>query len=336
MGSRANVFVRDEQGEALYYAHWGAQSMPAKLFWGPEVALAYARELPKRNIRNEWLDDVWSEGGVAMDCVARRLVWYGGEDIQYDARLRKLYLALQAVSWPGWEIQWAADGVLDLVRLARVGRERVMFPEPPMVEADPVPDFLPVDWMDAVVVHIDAAARWRVWGTDVGPEAPMVWGSRLAQQMGETELPDSLIVESGSLSWGLLIDTPRRHVAMYLASPLEDAPSRLLAPWSGWEPRWLGDDEDAFLALTDGRVQRPVPSAELQLETLRKIVSQKGVGPEWVLQAVEGLAKRRGASQVKVNPNALTPEPQIAIDADALFADVVRRWRMQREERFDI
>lgn len=38
------------------------------------------------------MDSRWSEGGVVLDCDRKGLLFYGGEDILFDAPLRRLYL----------------------------------------------------------------------------------------------------------------------------------------------------------------------------------------------------------------------------------------------------
>ena len=93
MGHRANLIVVRAGGYDLYYSHWAANTLPRDLFWGPAHALAFARA---QRPADDWLDDVWAEGGAVIDPGARVLRLFGGEDLASDVPLRRLYLRLLA------------------------------------------------------------------------------------------------------------------------------------------------------------------------------------------------------------------------------------------------
>ncbi|MDB5311507.1 MAG: hypothetical protein JWO38_5709 [Gemmataceae bacterium] len=147
-------------GYDLYYSRWAANTLPRDLFWGPAHALAFARaQRPAGD--DGWLDDVWAEGGAVIDPVAGGLRLYGGEDLAYDVPLRRLFLALLAAVWDGWDVGWAHEGIAALADYVGHPRDRVLTDSSD--EARP-PDLSPPaerDWVDLVgsVRLADAAVR---------------------------------------------------------------------------------------------------------------------------------------------------------------------------------
>lgn len=104
MGSRANYILITSQQTSYYYHHWGAQTIPQDLFWGPENAQCFIKSLEPVD---ELLDDVWCEGAVLIDYPQQILMLYGGEDLQWHHTLKRVYLALLRLSWKGWRVYWA-------------------------------------------------------------------------------------------------------------------------------------------------------------------------------------------------------------------------------------
>src|SRR5262245_59500571 len=125
MGQRANLVLVDGTGYHLYYCHWCANSIPRDVFWGAQFTIPFILQQRLVSKEDGWLDDVWSEGGVVVDTVKKVLLLYGGEDIQYDLRLRRVYLELLHETWAGWEIRWAHEGIFDMADYVGVPRSIV-------------------------------------------------------------------------------------------------------------------------------------------------------------------------------------------------------------------
>ncbi len=104
MGHRANYAIRDQGVVRVFYSHWGALTVPQDLFWGPQYARAFIEQTEETG---DWLDDVWAEGGAALDMDTRTLAFYGGDDLD-ESDLRVVIVKLMNHLWRphGWTVQW--------------------------------------------------------------------------------------------------------------------------------------------------------------------------------------------------------------------------------------
>ena len=149
MGHRANLIVVRDGRYDLRYSHWAANTLPRDLFWGPDHGVAFTEAQPAAG-DDGWLDNVWAEGGSVINTDARVFRLFGGEDLQYDVPLRRLYLALLAAVWQGWDVGWAHEGIADLADHAGYPRDRVLTAKP---DEGFTPDLRPPeqpDWVDFV------------------------------------------------------------------------------------------------------------------------------------------------------------------------------------------
>ncbi len=76
MGDRANYAIRENGQVELFYSHWGATTIAEDIFWGPPKTEAFIRGSTPAD---EWLDDVWAQGGIAFDKDRRSLTYYYAE-----------------------------------------------------------------------------------------------------------------------------------------------------------------------------------------------------------------------------------------------------------------
>ena len=129
VGQRANFVIVKNGDWRLYYDHWCANRIDVELFWGPRLAAAFIEQLEPLADRDDWLDDVWCEGGAVLDLDRRELTWFGGEDILMDVPLRRACLALMKRQWPGWEIRWAAGAIVDLGACVEVSADQLTDPD---------------------------------------------------------------------------------------------------------------------------------------------------------------------------------------------------------------
>ena len=78
--------------------------------------------------------------GAVLDCDARELLIFGGEDVLFDLYLRAVWQRLIAPLWAEWTVRWAARGILDLATKVGMPREAVLARRPPEFKA---PNLLP-------------------------------------------------------------------------------------------------------------------------------------------------------------------------------------------------
>ena len=96
-------------GDRTYYDKWGASEIHEWLFWGPQVLEPYLRVLGPP--MDSDLDDV-AFGGFTLFPEERRLLWFGGEPIDYCPFHCRLFLKLMRAVWPAdWSIEWAGRGL---------------------------------------------------------------------------------------------------------------------------------------------------------------------------------------------------------------------------------
>ena len=105
MGDRANYAIRDNGAVLLHYSHWGAVTVAEDIFWGPARTEEFVRQ---NEVSTEWLDEVWAQGGIALDKDNRHLTYYCYE-WPLDEDMRKVYDSVLAETWAksGWTVQRA-------------------------------------------------------------------------------------------------------------------------------------------------------------------------------------------------------------------------------------
>ncbi|HAP75782.1 MAG TPA: hypothetical protein DCR14_06830 [Acidimicrobiaceae bacterium] len=214
MGDRAHYIVRSGDRPELYYSHWGSVRLDVDLLWGPEYAVALARaQLPTE----EWLDHVWCEGAALIDVNTKRLLWFGGDDMMVDEMERAVHARMLAVAWDGWTVEWANDGLNDIVDALGLDRS--------LVDTEIPIRAAPKDWGDSVVdpswavtiVSIQGNGRQRV---------------ALSSHMPETVIRRGLNVASDQAIWrdrvrlgavpygGVHVDLDAKEFAYWTAQPM--------------------------------------------------------------------------------------------------------------------
>lgn len=125
MGQPANLVIVQDGAFELYYSHWCANTLPGSLFWGAKYAAAFIRAQSKAD-SNDWLDDIWAEGGVVLDSEKKVLLFFGGEDERFDIPHRRLFIQLMGTLWTGWQINWAHNGIVDIAGYVGVPPQAVL------------------------------------------------------------------------------------------------------------------------------------------------------------------------------------------------------------------
>lgn len=107
MGHRATYAIRKDGEVRLFFSRWGALTLPEDLFWGPEEARSFILMLEETG---EWLDNVWAEGGAALDEDTKTITLFGCNEIA-EPDIRQVFVRLMAHLWGprGWTVRWAQD-----------------------------------------------------------------------------------------------------------------------------------------------------------------------------------------------------------------------------------
>ncbi|WP_338743197.1 hypothetical protein [Actinomadura luteofluorescens] len=310
MGARANFALIDEDGLRLHYSHWGADRVCSALVAGPEAAARFVSAQHRHDDpARDWLDDAWAEGGAVVDSTARRLVFFGGQ-LLVEVPLRRAFLALLSLTWPGWTVRWAYDGIGDLAAAAGVDRALVRRPDedervlPAEAETD-------LEWQ----VHL-----LTVRADDGITAYPLPWEVHTAWQgPGLLERPPSggrPRLELGTVpASGLHVDLATRTAGAWLGDHSAGLVPELDGLWPGWRVEFWEDRYEEQIARCGGAVTVPDadPAAALD-ELVAGIDRERGHDPvPGMLDVVRRHAEDR---QVELNPYFTAHRQVDASDAE--------------------
>ncbi len=110
MGNRANIVLVNHDGWQLRYSHWAGCRMLDAVLAGPAMATRY---ILARNTSDFWTCELWSDGGLLLDLVERRLLFFGEEIMTTMNERRAMFEVLKAV-WPGYSIAWAYGATAEI------------------------------------------------------------------------------------------------------------------------------------------------------------------------------------------------------------------------------
>lgn len=77
---------------------------------GPEMATRY---ILAQETSEFWTDGLWSDGGLVLDLVAHRLLFFGDE-IMTTMNERRAMLQVLEIVWPGYSISWAYGATAEI------------------------------------------------------------------------------------------------------------------------------------------------------------------------------------------------------------------------------
>jgi hypothetical protein len=333
MGQRANLVLVDESGYQLYYNHWCANRLDSDLFWGPELAIEYIKQ---QQPTQQWVSEIWAEGGVVLDIQKRVLLWYGGEDVQDQIPLRRLYLKLMQQVWKGWKIRWAHDGILDMVDYVGVPRSVV---EHPTRKDKPKRDFNP-SWLSLPSLenqpYIGDIISIRLLDDSIHL-VETTYNSDLLLGYGEL-LINVLQNQPGIPEWqhpakhfpigGFHVDFVENKLSIWHAhSP--DIVDCIKSHWPGWQIKWLNEDFKAHIALTENRLTLDVPSDSESLSLLEKILLHERSSGVNIFLRADGTLKKLGYEAQAINPNVFHDNPpKTGLELrKKIFQDAVNAWK---------
>jgi hypothetical protein len=236
MGNRANIVLVDRDGWQLRYSHWAGCRMLDALIAGPAMAKRYVLALQDGKF---WTDELWADGGLVLDLVARRLLFFG-EELMTTMNERRAMFEVLAMLWPGYSISWAYDATAEIA--AYVDDDL------PKRDKPSQPDLILVDdtaQMHHLVTVVGADGLFRAW--------PLRWGSNAAWYgpglldmlpgAGQTALNLGMVPESG-----IHVDIPDKTLGVWLTTPVPGLLRWLPELWPGWRiGRWDDRYEEHLL-----------------------------------------------------------------------------------------
>ena len=306
MGQRANLIIVEKNKYALYYSHWCANTLPRDLFWGAEHAINFVR-IQREVDDSGWLDDVWAEGAAVIDCDKMVLLLYGGEDVQYDVPLRRVYLEMLGRVWSKWEVRWAYEGIAEIADYVGYPRFKVLSE----IKEDVASSLSPPeekDWTDIVGSFRLNDGTLRLFPLEGEVESYLLAGTNLLQQCHLANGEDTLLldewIKDGFPRGGFHIDLAEKTVDYWSAKDIPDIPNRIHAIWVGWNVTWHYDKYEHQLAATAGKLRFPHQSKELIQTHLRSILlgDYEKSPVDTILRVIDEYPEGK---DVKVNPSSL-------------------------------
>ena len=310
MGQRANFVVVDDQGWRLHYSHWAANQVCQILIAGPAAATRFIEaQRPCPDRENDWLDDVWAEGGAVVDHTVRRLVFYG-DDLMLDIAPKRMFLRLLELTWPGWEIRWAYDGIGDLAAAVGVDRsvvrqanedERRM---PQELETGP-------DWDTHLLTVRDADGELTVY--PLMGDCHTGWqGPALLERLPEQGLRTLELTEPPQS--GLHVDVRERTVEAWLGYTSTGLVPELPGLWPGWRVRFCEDRFEEQEARCGGAVTFPALDLRGALKEVVESVSRR-LGHDPVPDMLDLVRRHAAGQDMELNPlftahRQVDPTPQ--------------------------
>ncbi|MGW3772622.1 hypothetical protein [Actinomadura verrucosospora] len=310
MGARANFALIDGNGLRLHYSHWAADSVCSVLAAGPAAAGRFiSAQQCLDDPARDWLDDGWAEGGAVLDHTTRRLMFYG-DQLTAEVPCKRAYLSLLALTWPGWTVRWAYDGIGDLAAAAGVDRAVVRRPDeeerdlPGEAEAD-------LEWE----VHLlTVRAAGRVTAYPLFSEVHTAWqGPGLLERLPAGGRPR---LDLGTIpSGGLHVDAAARTAGAWLSHHGTGLVPELEGLWPGWRVEFWEDRYEEQVARCEGAVTVPDadPAAALD-EVLAGMARARGHDP--VPGMLAAVRRHAGDRRVELNPSFTAHRQVDATDAE--------------------
>lgn len=227
MGNRANIVLIDRDGWQLRYSHWAGWRMLDALIGGPAMAERYVRAQQDGEF---WTDELWADGGLVLDLVERRLLFFG-EDLMSTMNERRAMFEVLPHLWPGYSISWAYDATAEIA--AYVHHDLALRDKPSRPQLILAED---TTHLHHLVTVVGADGVFRAW--------PLWWGSSAAwhgpQLLGKLPGAGQTAVKLGVLpESGIHVDVPDKTLGVWLTNPVPGLFRWLPQLWPGWRiERW--------------------------------------------------------------------------------------------------
>jgi hypothetical protein len=220
----------------------GCEWLDAVVVWGP----AYVEEFIKAQIPDEeWLIENWCEGAVLLDTVQRRLVWFGGEDIMFDAAELDIFLRLMSTTWVGWTVTWASEGLGNIVDELGVSRSLVRWGDRDKTEPRRCKDPLWGPTLITVAKRGELAATSTI--SDI--RQVLVRGAAWLTDFAATSVEQPADIEHVPCA-GVHLDVDHQVLDWWHSRPSMDISSTVTEAFGDWDCRAHGRDWTAHKNLT--------------------------------------------------------------------------------------
>lgn len=306
MGQRANLVIVHHGQYKLYYNHWCANTMPQHMFWGPVPTQTFI-ELQEQVTSNDWLDDVWAEGGVMMDMDRKHVLFYGGEDILYDMQLRNYFIKLMAIPWRGWSIAWAEEGIADLAQYVGV---------PPEIILSKPSHTMPKTFAPVTITFLTGVATVRLpdqtsllFLLDSDLNSYFLQGETLIQNLNPAYSYTSLNWKEIEYNYelptiGLHIDIAACKLSFWHAEAMPGFLQRVKASWAGWDVSRFTDHYHSQLAVTGEQLQIEERDADEVWNELVALLLKDYSNPLYSFSDAIQYLQQEG-HDLEINPSAM-------------------------------
>lgn len=269
MGQRANFVIVENGKRSLYYDHWCANRIDTELFWGPEIAIEFVKLTESVVEPDGWLDEIWCEGGAVINVDSQELLWFGGEDIEYDVEMRRTHDRMMKTQWPGWKLVWACEGICEIAEYLDLERELVVKPTEPDHEFCVIDEY-PQDNNLLLSVVMNGSLK-------VG----QIHGDEESLECGLNQIEFLLkCVSSEHLTWngefprfGIHLDCDHKSLSFWSGSSVGSSIGRIPECWSGWKVYWLKDNFERHLEIINESVTLPHRSENQLRDSVFQILS---------------------------------------------------------------
>jgi len=176
------------------------------------------------------------------------MLFFGGEDVLYDARLRRIHLVLLRRQWDGWDVRWASEGLMSIADYLGIAREtfasdRAREPQP-FIVPPPASEASSVVLTETVPNGRLRLARIRGNATNLlcGPQS-------LESTLRQARFQDRLEWIEDFPHGGVHVDRAARRLETWWSDETSDTRRKVETIWNGWNVRWDFDDYDPHFAL---------------------------------------------------------------------------------------
>ncbi|MGE2715550.1 hypothetical protein ACQI4L_15955 [Mycolicibacterium litorale] len=229
MGNRANIVLVDHNGWQLRYSHWAGCRMLDALLAGPEMAKRY---ILAQKTSEFWTDELWSDGGLLLDLVARRLLFFG-EELMTTMNERRAMFEVLRIVWPGYSISWAYGATAEIA--ASVGVPIPLRDEPSRPEVKLAGDTDRLHHLVTVINELGTVRAWPLWwGSSAAWHGPQLLD--MLPGAGQPSLQLGIVPESG-----VHIDVPNKTVGLWVTNPIPGLLRWLPELWPGWQTEFWQD-----------------------------------------------------------------------------------------------
>jgi hypothetical protein len=249
---------------------------------------------------DEWLDEVWCEGGALVDHDRRIQLWFAFAETWADHAAARAVLAR---TWPGWDVRFAHDAVGDLTHHLGLGRDLTR--PPGWFETFEPSGFAGAErtepWSAVSLRLPDGSVR--AWGSDWEPVEHLAAGPGLIDLVNASPATPRL---TDMPYGGVHFDPQARTVSLWAVQTVTGIQDWPLPGWEDWTLEFRGDDHSQQAGLLPADFPFPRPSLAA---ALRRLSDGLGTPPpdHAALLAHAAAAPGPEGTAAVVNPAALVP-----------------------------